>query len=605
MWVTLLRLVSVSLLAVRAHPVLAIAIESGPALILNPSGNTPLAGVVEVLTDVESAVTLSVSSAGHSFDIEFSEFATEHFIPVLGLRPDAAYSVELHFRDREGNMVQGPLLSAVTSPLPPEFPIVDVLASQPAKMERGYTLVDRIRGDEGFSMILDAQGEVVWYSRLGGGGMLQLHNGNLFWRNQDTAEEWTLLGERVSSVPMGASHLHHDLHPTVHGTYLSLSREAIIVPDYPTSETDPSAPPAPAAIRDEPVVELLPGGTLLNRWRMSHLIDPTRIGYNALTPTTQGYDWVHNNAVFHDARDDSIIVSARHQDAVIKFSRETGELRWILGTHVNWKGPWRGFLLTPIGSLKWPYHQHAPMVTTNGTLLLFDNGNNRSSPYDGVPPLDPSETYSRAVEYEIDEERFEVRQLWEYPTPAGERIYSGFISDADWMTQTGNVLVHFGAVSWIGGERSVDLGGRRIIKKIIEVTHETPAERVFDVRMYAPPDGAITAYRSERIPSLYRALDRDADGMLDAVDPCPFVADDGSDTDGNGIGDSCECGDQSGDGTVSVADLLAVNSAIFDPSLATPLCDTNDDDQCDVQDLLGVNAKIFGAPAYCAKYPAP
>ena len=52
-------------------------------------------------------------------------------------------------------------------------------------------------------------------------------------------------------------------------------------------------------------------------------------------------------------------------------------------------------------------------------------------------------------------------------------------------------------------------------------------------------------------------------------------------------------------------DLLAINAAIFNPDLATSLCDTNDDDQCDVQDLLGVNAKIFGAPAYCAKYPAP
>jgi hypothetical protein len=54
-----------------------------------------------------------------------------------------------------------------------------------------------------------------------------------------------------------------------------------------------------------------------------------------------------------------------------------------------------------------------------------------------------------------------------------------------------------------------------------------------------------------------------------------------------------------------VNDILAINAAIFDPSLATPLCDTNDDDQCDVQDILGANAKIFGAPAYCARYPTP
>jgi hypothetical protein len=90
------------------------------------------------------------------------------------------------------------------------------------------------------------------------------------------------------------------------------------------------------------------------------------------------------------------------------------------------------------------------------------------------------------------------------------------------------------------------------------------------------------------------------------IDACPYYATrNNDDTDGNGIGDDCECGDQNEDGTVDVMDLLAINAAIFDPSLATPLCDTNDDDLCDVQDLLGANAKIFGAPAYCARYPSP
>lgn len=51
--------------------------------------------------------------------------------------------------------------------------------------------------------------------------------------------------------------------------------------------------------------------------------------------------------------------------------------------------------------------------------------------------------------------------------------------------------------------------------------------------------------------------------------------------------------------------MLAVNAAIFDPALATPLCDTNDDGACDIQDLIGVNAKTFGAVAHCERYPAP
>ena len=78
-----------------------------------------------------------------------------------------------------------------------------------------------------------------------------------------------------------------------------------------------------------------------------------------------------------------------------------------------------------------------------------------------------------------------------------------------------------------------------------------------------------------------------------------------SDANGNGIGDMCECGDQSGDGFMDMIDIFAIAAAIFDASADTPLCDTNDDDVCDVQDILGVSAKMFGADAYCSRHPAP
>jgi len=111
-------------------------------------------------------------------------------------------------------------------------------------------------------------------------------------------------------------------------------------------------------------------------------------------------------------------------------------------------------------------------------------------------------------------------------------------------------------------------------------------------------------------PSLIATLDcpndDDCDTVLDADDNCPGLRTTNiSDTDGNGRGDLCECGDQTGDAYVTVDDLVAINMAIFNPDLATPLCDTNDDDQCNVSDIIGANLRIFGQPAYCAKYPRP
>jgi alpha-tubulin suppressor-like RCC1 family protein len=100
------------------------------------------------------------------------------------------------------------------------------------------------------------------------------------------------------------------------------------------------------------------------------------------------------------------------------------------------------------------------------------------------------------------------------------------------------------------------------------------------------------------------AGDFDGDAIADPLDTCPaFANPDQSDLDGNGIGDVCECGDQNGDARVDVLDLVAINLAIFNPALVSPLCDTNDDGRCDVTDVIGANAKIFGAAAHCSRHP--
>jgi hypothetical protein len=100
--------------------------------------------------------------------------------------------------------------------------------------------------------------------------------------------------------------------------------------------------------------------------------------------------------------------------------------------------------------------------------------------------------------------------------------------------------------------------------------------------------------------------DADGDGVADAADNCAaWPNPDQADADANGVGNACECGDQNGDGVVDVADLVAINLAIFDPARVTALCDASADGRCDVADIIAANAKIFGRPAYCARYPDP
>jgi hypothetical protein len=99
---------------------------------------------------------------------------------------------------------------------------------------------------------------------------------------------------------------------------------------------------------------------------------------------------------------------------------------------------------------------------------------------------------------------------------------------------------------------------------------------------------------------------RDADAYGDVCDFCPdYALFTNLDSDGNGIGNACECGDQTQDGRVDVLDLVEINLAIMGQVAVSPLCDTNDDRLCNISDIIGVNLKIFGRPAYCSRYPPP
>jgi hypothetical protein len=102
--------------------------------------------------------------------------------------------------------------------------------------------------------------------------------------------------------------------------------------------------------------------------------------------------------------------------------------------------------------------------------------------------------------------------------------------------------------------------------------------------------------------------DRDCDGLADTADNCPYYASpNAADTDGDRRGDVCECGDQNGDGRNNVADLVAINVAIFNPAQVTPLCDANDDGLCNVADIVAVNIEIFSPTntSVCSRQPVP
>jgi hypothetical protein len=132
-------------------------------------------------------------------------------------------------------------------------------------------------------------------------------------------------------------------------------------------------------------------------------------------------DYVHGNSLELD-RDGNLLLSSRSLNEVTKISRATGEVLWRLGGKRN-EFEFRD------GAAEFS-RQHSARVVGEGRLLLYDNGTFRS------PPV------SRAVEYEIDEVRKTVKQVWEFRHPSD--VFGAFSGSVQRLPN-GNTLIGWGS----------------------------------------------------------------------------------------------------------------------------------------------------------------
>ncbi len=515
-----LRLVAALAVAMAVSPSSpALTITTGPAFA--PAAAAPLAGVLQLTTDVASRVSVSVSDGANTWQRDFYDYGTSHSVPLFGFRAGRTNNITVTAWDRFRNGFAAPApVVFVTDPLPADFPVINVLVSEPGRMEPGYTLFRVVNATAGvpYVTLLDDTGEVVWYSSYRSLGQVQagidvrpLADGNLFMFGTTSFAEVNLLGEIVNTwtVPDNLSVDEHDGVPTDHHTILYINDYSQVVAGFPTSATVPNAPRQTTTVAANRIIEMSStNGALLNNWSLFDMLDPVRVSYLTFTTgDTLGVDWGHANAVIEDASGDSIIASLRHQNAVVKFSRATGQLAWILGPPQNWGPEWQPYLLRPVGTpFEWNYGQHAPTLTPQGTLLVYDDGNSRASPFD--PPVPDSANYSRAVEYDINEQTMEVTQVWQYGQNVHEPLFTPFLGSACWQTNTGNVLVHFGAVTYANHlPPGINASGAMMVR-IQEVTHDENPQVVFDLSIFDynnsdPGYLGYWAYRSYRVPDLY------------------------------------------------------------------------------------------------------
>ncbi len=149
--------------------------------------------------------------------------------------------------------------------------------------------------------------------------------------------------------------------------------------------------------------------------------------------TEKNIDFTHLNYVNIDVIDHNYLLSNRHSCSILKVSRTTGEIIWRLG------GPANDFTFIGEHEENAPYYfiaQHSVHRLANGNILFFDNGGA------GRALNIPERSYSRAVEYHLDEVNMTATLVWEYRKDPD--VYASSNGDVQ-RFDNGNTLINWGS----------------------------------------------------------------------------------------------------------------------------------------------------------------
>lgn len=140
-----------------------------------------------------------------------------------------------------------------------------------------------------------------------------------------------------------------------------------------------------------------------------------------LKPTNSLQDWHHWNSSWWDSNTNRIIVSFRHEDAVLAINYPSGNIAWQFGGNPLGNHP-----MIKINSGTPFCKQHDAKILASNYLILFDNG---------------CGDYSRAVEYQLDLQQFIANQMFEIRGPKAVAMGSYEI------LQNGNKLIGWGSAT--------------------------------------------------------------------------------------------------------------------------------------------------------------
>ena len=411
-----------------------------PNVIVDPYGNSPLTALILFTTSTSTSVQVTVEGKD-----EFSTFThtfektKEHYLPIYGLYAGTVNHVLVEYQEK-GQKIQKEILIE-TGALPANFVLPTSVYADKSKL--GNELYFYTPSSTGYTCAYDVNGDVRWYlSNYALWKVDRLKNGNLLLSTERLINnpyymtglyEMNLLGKVISEYSLKGGY-HHDYYEMENGNLLIASDDFYnddgTVEDY--------------------IVELdRKTGKIVRTFDLKDILKMT----DGKSENWSAYDWFHNNSVWYDKKSNSITLSGRHQDAVINIDYKTGKLNWIIGDSTNWSEEYQKYFFKPVDgtNFEWQWSQHAAMITPEGYVFLFDNGNNKSK--NKGEYVDATNSYSRGVMYKIDTKKMTIEKVFEYGKERGASFYSPYISDVDYL-ESNHYIIHSGGIVYVDGKNS-------------------------------------------------------------------------------------------------------------------------------------------------------
>ena len=418
---------------------------------------------------------------------------------VVGLYADTEYTLSISTADERTpeTAVTDTDVAVTTLPLPADLPPVSLKQIDTTRAKDGLTVFPinlfdpTIQLDWGYLVAVDQTGNIVWYQSMGVLGFA--------FNITDDGKLLTSLaaGAAVEVEPISGTLRVWDaadsLLDTVHHEVLAIEEDGLALLSSENRSIDGFPDGQTYNIIGDVLAEVNWDGSIRWEARLLDFINPSEQFSEDMHSTfwemppydeiDAPKDWSHGNAMTWDPVRLEWTASFRNLDLIAGFSKDPTELRWTFG-------PDGDFALTE-GS-RWFSRQHAPTWTSDGTLLVYDNGLQRADAEPEEPP------FTRVVEYALDFNTLTATEIWSF---SGHTPYLAPIVGTVERLDENHHLITDGAI-YGGNNIHEEENIAHFSARILELVGLESPETVFELIVGAPEDltqSGAAVYRAERV----------------------------------------------------------------------------------------------------------